>query len=77
MERHAKGQHSGGKAVLAVVPPSGDDGILTISPLKLKKCTIRLQKLAYIEGALESGCTSIWIPPVGCDPNIHKPKPIM
>jgi len=46
------------------------------NPLKLKKCSIRLQKLAYIEQALDLGCTTIWIPPKGSNRNIYKPKPI-
>ena len=78
MERHAK-SHAGGKAVLAVVPTLKiSSGIVeNNNPLKLKKCSIRLQKLAYIEESIESGCTSIWIPSIVCDLNIYKPKPIM
>lgn len=75
--RHAKTHSTGRKVVLAVETPlkisSGDDEI----KIKLKKCTIHLQKLAYIEEAIESGCKSIWIPSIVCDLNIYKPKPIM
>jgi len=46
------------------------------NPFKLKKCSIRLRKLAYIELALDLGCKTIWIPPKDSNRNIYKPKPV-
>ena len=74
------------EALLAVEPPlksSADDrddkndvNDDENNPLKLKKCSIRIRKLWYIEQALDLGCTTIWIPPKGSNRNIYKPKPI-
>ncbi len=75
------------EALLAVEPPltlsahdvgeedgSSDDE--NNNPFKLKKCTIHLRKFWYIEQAIQLGCTSVWMPPKGCNRNIYKPKPI-
>ena len=46
------------------------------NPFKLKKCTIPLRKLWYIEQAIKLGCPTVWIPPKGSNRNLYKPKPI-
>ena len=78
------------EALLAVEPPSlnitesaderddvdlSDDDVNN-NPFKLKKCSIRIRKLWYIEQAMELGCKSVWIPPKGSNRNSCKPKPI-
>jgi len=76
------------EALLAVEPPltsSGGDGFEednssddeNNNPFKLKKCTIRLRKLLYIEQALDLGCKTIWIPPKGSNRNLYRPKTIL
>jgi len=73
------------EAHLAVEPPlkdgvedesgfSDDDDDENNNPFKLKKCSIRLQKLWYIEQAIELGCSTVWIPPKGSNRNHFKPK---
>jgi len=76
------------EALLAVEPPltlsgdyeleedenSSDDE--NNNPFKLKKCTIHLRKLWYIEQAIKLGCPTVWIPPKGSNRNLYKPKPI-
>ena len=79
---HKRIRHSGGKAANSfakepTLNASFDDGEDDINnPFKLKKCSIRLRKLWYIEKALDLGYTTVWMPPKGSDRNICRPKPI-
>ena len=39
------------------------------NPYELKRCSIRLRKLWYIEKAVDFGCTTIWMPPKSSNGN--------
>ncbi len=82
---HKRARHSEGKAAnsLAKEPTlnapigDGEDDESFNCPFKLKKCSIRLRKLGYIETALDLGYTTVWLmPPKGSDRNNCRPKPI-
>ncbi len=62
------------EAILAVEPPSiltingsmgevdeNDSSDDENNPLKLKKCSIRIQKVSYIEKAVKEGCQTILV----------------